>query len=185
MANFKDSPHFSTHNDYYTPKSAWENIQHLITKDKIIYEAFLLNSNEQSKKYLQELGYKVVGNKTIDFLTHDLDIDSYDIVVSNVPFERIKSFKQRKNNLKYKCIKKLLDNDKPFIIILNSMNIMSKWFKELIDLSKKNIEFIYPTKKMYFDKYEKGGLNHIETKKGTSFLSCYMTYGILDKNEWV
>ena len=91
----------------------------------------------------------------------------------------------RKTNLKYMCIKKLLDNDKPFIIILNSMNIMSKWFKELIDLSKKNIEFIYPTKKMYFDKYEKGGLNHIETKKVTSFLSCYMTYGILDKNEWV
>ena len=47
MANFKDSPHFSTHNDYYTPKSAWEQIQNFISKDKTIYEAFMLNSNNQ------------------------------------------------------------------------------------------------------------------------------------------
>ena len=88
MANFKDSPHFSTHNDYYTPKSAWEQIQNFISKDKTIYEAFMLNSNEQSKKYLTELGYKVVGDKTIDFLTNDLDKDSYDIIISNPPFQK-------------------------------------------------------------------------------------------------
>ena len=34
MANFKANPHYNTHNDYYTPKSAWENIQHLITKNQ-------------------------------------------------------------------------------------------------------------------------------------------------------
>ena len=187
MSNFKDtSTSFTIHDDYYTPKYAWAQIKHFIERKGFttIYEAFMLNSNEQSKKYLQELGFNVVGDKTIDFLTDEIDKNSYDIVVSNPPFVRV-IWSKRKTNLKYMCIKKLLDNDKPFIIILNSMNIMSKWFKELIDLSKKNIEFIYPTKKMYFDKYEKGGLNHIETKKGTSFLSCYMTYGILDKNEWI
>ena len=104
-------------------------------------------------------------------------------MVSNPPYEKIKSFKQRKTNLKYKCIKKLLDNDKPFIIIINSTNILSRWFKELVN--NYEIKFIYPTKKMYFDKYEKGGKKHIETKKGTSFLACYMTYKVLDKNEWI
>ena len=184
MANFKDSPHFSTHNDYYTPKSAWENIQHLITKDKIIYEAFMLNSNEQSKKYLQELGYNVVGNKTIDFLTNDLDKDSYDIVVSNPPYERIKSYKQRKTNLKYKCIKKLLDNDKPFIVLINSTNTFQKWFKELVQ--GKDIKFIFTSKKIQYDKYEEGGLIKIEQKKNAcSFNAIYMTYKILDKNEWI
>ena len=184
MANFKDNPHYNTHNDYYTPKSAWENIQHLITKDKIIYEAFMLNSNEQSKKYLQELGYNVVGNKTIDFLTHDIDIDSYDIVVSNPPFERIKSFKQRKTNLKYKCIKKLLDNDKPFIVLINSTNTFQKWFKELVQ--GKDIKFIFTSKKIQFDKYEKGGIKKMKLNKGgCSFNAIYMTYKILDKNEWI
>ena len=183
MANFKANPHYNTHNDYYTPKSAWENIQHLITKDKIIYEAFLLNSNEQSKKYLQELGYNVVGDKTIDFLTHDLDIDSYDIVVSNVPFERIKSFKQRKNNLKYKCIKKLFDNDKPFIILLNATNLFSKWFSELSQ--GKDIKFIFPDHIINYDKYENGGINRMKNGKSASFKSVYVCYKVIEKNEWI
>lgn len=184
MSNFKDSPYFNIHNDYYTPKSAWKNIQHLIPKDKIIYEAFMLNSNEQSKKYLQELGYNVVGDKTIDFLTNDLDKDSYDIVVSNPPFERIRSFKKRKTNLKYMCIQKLLDNDKPFIILINSMNLCSKWFSELF--KDKDIKIIYPKKKINYDKYESGGINKIETKKNNcSFISVYISYKVVDKNEWI
>tara|TARA_R110000772_G_scaffold148580_3_gene259151 strand:- start:614 stop:1168 length:555 start_codon:yes stop_codon:yes gene_type:complete len=184
MSNFKDSPIFSTHNDYYTPKSAWINIKHLIPEDKIIYECFMLNSNQQSKKHLQEIGYNVVGDKTIDFLTNDLDKTTYDIILSNPPYERIKSFKQRKSNLKYKCIKKLLDNDKPFIIIMNSTNIFQKWFRELVE--GKDIKFIFPSKKIQFDKYEEGGLIKIEQKKNScSFNAIYVCYKILDKNEWV
>ena len=184
MANFKDSPLFSTHNDYYTPKSAWANIQHLIPKDKIIYEAFMLNSNEQSKKYLTELGYEVVGDKTIDFLNNDLDKSTYDIVVSNPPFERIRSFKKRNDNLKYKCIKKLLDNDKSFIILINSMNLCSKWFSELF--KDKDIKIIYPKKKINYDKYQSGGINKIQTKKNNcSFISVYICYKVLTKNEWI
>ena len=182
MANYKDCPVFNTHNDYYTPKSAWENIQHLITKDKIIYECFMLNSNEQSKKYLQELGYNVVGDKTIDFLTNDKD--NYDIVVSNPPYERIRSYKKRKTNLKYRCIKKLLDNDKPFIILINSTNTFQKWYKELV--IGKDIKFIFTSKKINYDKYEEGGIKKIEQKKNAcSFNAIYMTYKILDKNEWI
>ncbi len=183
MANFKDNPHYNTHNDYYTPKSAWSNIQHLISKDKIIYECFMLNSNEQSKKYLQELGYNVVGDKTIDFLSNDLEKNTYDIVISNPPFERIKSFKQRKNNLKYKCIKKLLDNDKPFIILLNATNIFSKWFKELCQ--DKDIKFIFPSYIINYDKYEKGGIIKIKNGKSASFKSIYVCYKVLAKNEWI
>ena len=148
MANYKDCPVFNTHNDYYTPKSAWENIQHLITKDKIIYECFMLNSNEQSKKYLQELGYNVVGDKTIDFLTNDLD------------------------------------KDKPFIILINSTNTLQKWYKELV--IGKDIKFIFTSKKINYDKYEEGGIKKIEQKKNAcSFNAIYMTYKILDKNEWI
>ncbi len=52
MANLKDSPKFNIHNDYYTPDSAWKAINHLIPKDKVIWEACMLNSNlSQSPKY--------------------------------------------------------------------------------------------------------------------------------------
>ena len=31
---------FTKHDDYMTPKSAWENIKQYIPKDKVIWEAF-------------------------------------------------------------------------------------------------------------------------------------------------
>ena len=186
MSNFKDtSTSFTIHDDYYTPKYAWAQIKHLIEKKGFttIYEAFMLNSNEQSKKYLQELGFNVVGDKTIDFLTNDLDKDSYDIIVSNPPFQRISSFKKRTTYLKYKIFKKLFDLDKPFIIIMNSTNIFSKWFKELAE--GHDVKFIFPSRKIQFDKYDIGGVDKLPTDNNCSFNAIYMTYGILDKNEWV
>ena len=184
MSNFKDSPHFSTHNDYYTPKKAWRQIQEFVPKDKTVFESFMLNSNEQSKKYLEELGYKVIGNKNVDFLDESTWTgEDYDIIISNPPFERVKSYKNRKDNLKYKCIKKLFDLDKPFIILLNSTNMFQKWFMELSE--GKDIKFIFPSSKINYDKYKEGGEEKIEGGKGASFNSIYVCYKILDKNEWI
>ena len=189
MANFKDSPIFSTHDDYYTPKSAWEQIKHLITQkfgnNATILESFLLNSNEQSKKHLQELGFNVIGNKTIDFLNEDHrpSKNDYDLICSNPPFQRIKSFKKRKDNLKYKCIKGLIDNDKPFIVLMNSTNMFQKWSMELF--KGKDIKFIFPSKKINYDKYEPGGVKKMKGGKSCSFNSIYVCYKVLDKNEWI
>ena len=184
MANLKYSSTFTIHNDYYTPKSAWANIVHLVPSDMVVYEAFLLNSNEQSKVYLTELGYTVIGDRTIDYLKDALPKESYDIVISNPPFERIKSFNKRHTNLKYRCIKKLIDTDKPFIILLNATNLNSKWFAELFE--DKDIQFIFPKKKIDYDKYEEGGHVKIQQKKwGCSFMSVYVTYKIIERNLWV
>lgn len=190
MANFKDSPKFTTHNDYYTPKLAWEQIKPFLEVKNFgaIFECFLLNSNEQSKTYLEELGYNVIGNKNVDFLdetTWDETMikKDYDCIISNPPFERIKSYKERKSNLKYKCIKKLLDNDKPFIILMNSTNMFQKWFMELVE--GKDIKFIFPSKKIEYDKYKEGGLIKEKSSGSCSFNSIYVCYKVLDKNEWI
>mgnify|MGYP003681621667 FL=1 len=184
MANFKDNPIYKVHNDYYTPKSAWEQIQHLIPKDNTIYEAFMLNSNGQSKKFLQELGYNVVGDTTINYLTNSLPKESYDLIISNPPFEKI-IFSRRLTNLKYMCIKKLFDNDKPFIILLNATNLFSKWFKELSNGKEADIKFIIPSHVIKYDKYEKGGITRMKNGKSPSFKSVYITYKVLDKNIWI
>jgi hypothetical protein len=196
MANFKDSPHFSIHNDYYTPKHAWADIKDIIIDNfgtikncgnPTIYEAFLLNSNEQSKKYLQELGFNTVGDKTIDFLNNDLPKDTYDIVVSNPPFERIKSYAKRKQNLKYRCIEKLLTNEKPFIILLNSTNIFSRWFKDLTAGRSQDITFIFPSKKINYNKYKEGGEEEMVSSNNCSFNSIYVCYkmGYNKSNLWI
>ena len=39
MAGFHNKL-FTKHDDYMTPRYAWENIKHLIPRDKIIWEAF-------------------------------------------------------------------------------------------------------------------------------------------------
>ena len=51
MADFHAKT-FLKHDDYMTPKHAWENINHLIPKNKIIWEAFYGDGN--SGIYLEE-----------------------------------------------------------------------------------------------------------------------------------
>ena len=187
MTNFKTANKFSVWNDYYTKLSAWKQIQHFIPKDALIWEAFLLNSNEQSKRFLQYLGFNVIGNKDIDFLndihTEEIMKKCPTIIVSNPPFEKISSFNQRHSNLKYKIFKKLFKLDIPFIIIMNSTNLFQIWFRELV--GDKDVKFIIPSRKIYFDKYEMGGKKKIEKNGTPSFNSVYLTYKVLHKNEFI
>ena len=64
---------------------------------------------------------------------------------------------------------------------MNSTNMFQKWFKELT--SDRDIKFIFPTKKIEYDKYLDGV--PCEKGKGCSFNSIYVCYKILDKNIWI
>ena len=173
MANLKDCCKFNIHDDYYTQKKTFENLTPFIDKKLKIYEFCLLNSNEQSKKYLIELGYNVLGNKTIDFLKDNKELEEdADILVSNIPFS---------NEIKKKMLRKLHDLDKPFIIIMNSMNLFTKYFNEIF--GDKEIYFIYPTSKINYDKYVNNKL--VKQKNNTSLYSIYVCYKVIDKNIWI
>ena len=146
MANLKDSPNFEIYDDYYTPKSAWIKIQHLIPKDKIIYEAFTLNAHlSKSPEYLTELGFNVIHDKTANFLDDKQRLTDYDIIVSNPPFE---------TELKQEVLKKLVVVDKPFILIMNSMNTFTKYFRTIFGDNIKYLQVITPGGKINFDKLE-------------------------------
>ena len=69
MAGFQTKS-FSQHDDYMTPKSAWENIKDYIPKDKVIWEAFY--GNGDSGTYLQELGFTRTIHQELDFFDNDL-----------------------------------------------------------------------------------------------------------------
>lgn len=131
MATFQTKT-FLKHDDYMTPKYAWEHIKHLIPKNKVIWEAFY--GDGKSGEYLRELGFEVI-HEAVDFFENNLG----DIIVSNPPFSKSKE-----------VMKRLKEIDKPFIIILPVSKITTSYFREYFINS--GLQIIIPKKRINFDK---------------------------------
>lgn len=165
MANLKDAPKYDTFDDYYTPKSAWEQIKHLIPNDKVVWEAFLLNSHKsKSKQYFTELGKNVIGNTEWDFFDKCKDLE-YDLIVSNPPFDK---------TIKIPILQKLVECDKPFILIMNSMNTFANYFNDTFKNHREHLQIITPRGKIHFEKLMDNG--ETELKKNCSFYCVYVCY---------
>lgn len=137
MAGFHTKT-FLKHDDYMTPKSAWENIQQYIPKDKIIWEAFM--GDGKSGEYLRELGFDVIHNYN-DFF----ESNEGDIIVSNPPFSKSKE-----------VIFRLKELDKPFIIIMPCSKICTSYFRETFKNADNSLQIIIPRKRIHFDKLVDG-----------------------------
>lgn len=135
MAGFHTKT-FLKHDDYMTPKYAWENIKHLIPNDKIIWEAFY--GDGKSGTFLQELGFNVI-HEEVDFFENDLG----DIVVSNPPFSKSKEVLTRLKQL-----------EKPFILILPSSKINTQYVRE--NYKNQGLQIIIPRKRIQFEKQVDG-----------------------------
>jgi hypothetical protein len=133
MASFDKT--FTKHDDYMTPKYAWENIKKFIPKDKVIWECFY--GNGTSGTYLKELGFETI-HEPVDFFENDLG----DIIVSNPPFSDCKNVMKRLNDL-----------DKPFILIMPCSKINTSYFRENF---KDKIQIIIPPKRIQFVKLVDG-----------------------------
>jgi len=134
MAGFHTKT-FLKHDDYMTPKHAWEDIKDYIPKKKI-WEAFY--GDGTSGNHLTELGFDVI-HEARDFFN---DPPEYDIIVSNPPFSKSKE-----------VMKKLEIYDKPFILILPSSKINTSYFREWKD---KGLQIIIPRKRIHFLKLVDG-----------------------------
>ena len=173
MAKLNDCPKFDPNeNDYYTTKQMWENISHLVPKDKVIWEACLLDSKSISMNYWKEMGYEIVGNNTWNCLNY-YPIN-YDIIITNPPFE---------TKIKQKILKHLVKLDKPFIIILNCMNIYSKYFRDIFGENIKHLQQIIPEGKIKYEVFNKEKNCLEKCKKDPAFYSCYLAYKMNIPNE--
>lgn len=130
MAGFHTKT-FLKHDDYMTPKYAWENIKEFIPRNKLIWEAFY--GDGKSGNYLQELGFDVI-HEPVDFFENNLG----EIIVSNPPFSKAKQI-----------MKRLKELDKPFILILPSSKINTSYFRDWKD---KGLQIIIPRKRIHFKK---------------------------------
>lgn len=153
MAGFHTKT-FLKHDDYMTPKYAWEHIQHLIPKDKVIWEPFY--GDGTSGNDLRELGFEVI-HEPIDFFENNLG----DIIVSNPPFSKSKEVMSQ--------LKKL---DKPFIMILPSSKINTSYVRE--NYKNTELQIIIPRKRIQFIKLKNG--EKAETKNACNFDCFYYCY---------
>jgi hypothetical protein len=135
MAGFHTKT-FIVHDDYMTPKSAWENIKHIIPKDKQIWEAFY--GDGKSGAHLSEMGFNVI-HEEVDFFENNLG----EVVVSNPPFSKSKE-----------VLKRLKELDKPFILILPSAKIHTQYVRE--NYNNQGLQIIIPRKRIQFQKQING-----------------------------
>ena len=153
MAGFHTKT-FMKRDDYMTPKYVWENINMYIPKDKIIWEAFY--GDGKSGDFLKELGHEVI-HEEVDFFESDLG----DIIVSNPPFSHSKEVMAR-----------MLELDKPFIMILPSSKINTSYMRSWKD---KGLQIIIPRKRIHFTKLVDGVVPD-NWKNACNFDCFYYTY---------
>tara|TARA_S200002703_G_scaffold45132_1_gene39474 strand:+ start:613 stop:1104 length:492 start_codon:yes stop_codon:yes gene_type:complete len=151
MAGFHTKT-FTKHDDYMTPKSAWEAIEEYLPKDKIIWEAFY--GDGKSGEFLEELGCNVI-HEEVDFFESDLG----EVIVSNPPYAKSKEVMDR-----------LLELDKPFILIFPCSKISTGYFRKW---SKKNLQIIIPRRRIQFNKIVNG--KEVESNRCNfdCFYYCY------------
>jgi len=131
MAGFHTKT-FIKHDDYMTPKYAWENITDYIPKNKVIWEAFY--GDGASGKYLKDLGYTVI-HEPIDFF----ESNEGDIIVSNPPFSKSKE-----------VLTRLKELNKPFVVLFPSSKINTQYVRNLFKESEDKLQIIIPRKRIHF-----------------------------------
>ena len=151
MAGFHTKT-FQQHDDYMTPKSAWENIKQYIPKDKVIWEAWW--GDGKSGEYLKELGFNVI-HEPVDFFENSLG----ECICGNPPF-----------SLSKEVINRLVELDKPFIIIMPCAKILTSYFRE--NFKNKNLQIIIPRRRIQFIK------NGNELQNKCNFDCYYYCYKI-------
>ena len=147
MAGFATKT-FSKHDDYMTPKSAWEAIRAYIPTDKEIWEPFF--GDGKSGEYLRELGFRVY-HKDEDFFAHN----NGDIVVSNPPF-----------TLKKEVIERLVSLGKPFVLLMPVATMTTTYVRDLL---KDDLQIIIPRRRVQFNKLVDGKLQ----TEGKCNFDCY------------
>ena len=144
---------FSKYDDYMTPNSAWENIQQYIAKDKIIWECFY--GDGSSGNNLRNLGFDVI-HEDIDFF----DNNEGDIIISNPPFTK-----------KKEVFTRLIELDKPFIMLCSQQLIFTQYFKNI--MTDKKLQIIIPRRRIQFIKQVNGELISQGKCNFDCFYYCY------------
>ena len=149
---------FQKHDDYMTPKHAWDDIKEYIPQEyKTIYEPFY-GDGKSGENLKQIFSDKTIIHNNVDFYEY-VTIYNYDAILSNPPFSDAK-----------KIMPKLLEVDKPFMLLMPSSKINTSYFRAW---RNKGIQIIIPRKRIHFIKMKDG--KYVESK-GANFDCFYYCY---------
>jgi len=137
--------------DYFTPKSAWNDIKHLIPEG-VIWEPFY--GDGQSGRDLTELGFKVIHNEGEDFFEQD---PKGSLCLSNPPF-----------SLTRQVLGRLVEMEMPFILIMPTSKMNTQYFRALFK-DDKRFQIIIPKKRIHFISPEMKETG----KKSSCYFDCY------------
>ena len=137
MAGFQTKT-FEKHDDYMTPKSAWEAIKQFVPKGKVIWEPFY--GDGRSGEILREIGFEVI-HRDENFFENNHG----DIIVSNPPFTMIPQVLER-----------LVELGKPFIIIMPAPKLFTQYVRKLFAKADPQMQIIIPRKRIQFVKLVDG-----------------------------
>jgi len=122
----------NTENDWNTPKTAVDAIVHLVPQGSIVYEPFT-NDTSKSHIYLHEHGFKTVSHIG-DFYSNPPD---FNFIITNPPFSDIQ-----------RCLSRLFELAKPFIIIAPLSLIVRNYFRQYRD----KVSILIPAKRIQFER---------------------------------
>jgi hypothetical protein len=154
MALFNSSQGKTKDDEFYTFEKDWRKIEQYIPKDKIVWEPFS-NGDFEGVDYLKTITKELICN-TGDFFVSP---DRGEIVITNPPF-----------SIKKQVLERLKELEKPFIMILPTLTLQTKYFKRIF---KDDIQIIMPTSKVFFYKWING--EKVKYDK-LSYYCCYVCY---------
>ena len=166
----------SNDDEYYTPQYAIEMLKdYLPDKNKICWECFTSGNHEyiESPNYIKSLGYKVIADGE-DFWKSNKG----HWVCSNPPYYTPRGQK----NIKTRIIERLCELDKPFCLLLPTLYLHTKTFKEVKDKFG-NFQIIMPAKKIQFYKVIDG--KKVQPKKGCNFYTLWVCYKMNLPSDWI
>jgi hypothetical protein len=121
-----------TDDNWNTSKTAVDAIVHLIPKESIVYEPFT-NDTSKSHIYIHNHGFKTVSHIG-DFYSNP---PIFDIIITNPPFSDMQ-----------RCLSRLFELGKPFILIVPLSLIVRQYFKQYRD----KVSILIPEKRIQFEK---------------------------------
>tara|TARA_R110000737_G_scaffold128854_1_gene161289 strand:- start:754 stop:1260 length:507 start_codon:yes stop_codon:yes gene_type:complete len=156
MALFNKSQGKTKDDEFYTFGKDWKKIEQYIPKNKIVWEPFS-NGAFEGVDYLKSITKELISN-TGDFFDNEWPCGA-EIVITNPPF-----------SIKKQVLQRLKELDKPFIMILPTLTLQTKYLKNIYG---DDIQVIMPTSKIFFYKWINGEKVHYDK---LSYYCCYICY---------
>jgi len=155
MTLFQVCSTFKTYNDYITPPKVWDMVIPYLPQDKIIWMPFYCEGS--CGEYLTKKGFRVHHSPNEDFYEHDHG----DICCDNPPY----SFQHKQD-----IIIRLKKLNKPFMLIIPTTSIQTKYFQKLHD---EHTQLLIPSCKYNFIKKSEQSL---EQTKNCPFYTLWICW---------